>query len=272
MEKKTIGVKQQQDEEEVEEWKEFSEDLTSLLSIEELSEGLVRKIVKEAKKLLNIPNAIRMMPSLRAKDRPVKYLVAAKNCKRGMYEYAVHHDHVTCTCPCYKHNRLCKHSLCVAESRSMSKSHIDYFVKSPWRSRPSKSGLMEPDKHAAGKKGSCHKNPWRPNRGKSSDAGPRSTPADPYNCIHHNDRPFPVQSPKRKSVGSAAQNSLEEQGSYHKTLCCHTRRDGCTPIPISWEVNFPRPSSPGIINAWSGTASGTASRTSTVFIRDPGER
>ena len=127
------------------------------------------------------------------KEFSEKYLIAAKNCKRGMYECTVHRDHITCTCPCYKYNALCKHSLCVAQATGTLKEHIDHLLRSPRRRKHSKSALAVPDKPAAGKKGSCHKSQWRPSRGKSSDGCPQLDAANrPYSDVHHNDRPLIV--------------------------------------------------------------------------------
>ena len=60
------------------------------------------------------------------------------------------------------------------------KEHLKFIAKSPRRSKPSKSGLLEPPKEAQGKKGGAHKNPWRPNR------------KSPYSEIHHNNNPLVV--------------------------------------------------------------------------------
>lgn len=79
-----------------------------------------------------------------------------------MYECTVHRDHVSCTCHCYKYSALCKHGLCVANKEGILKEHIDFLLKCPRRAKPVKSGLVEPEKNAAGKKGGMHRNPWRP--------------------------------------------------------------------------------------------------------------
>ncbi|KAJ7389572.1 hypothetical protein OS493_030624, partial [Desmophyllum pertusum] len=81
-------------------------------------------------------------------EKRKKYLVAAKTCKKGMYECIVYRDHSSCTCPCYRYNSICKHSLCVSEIEGILKEHLDYIAKSPRCSLPSKSGLVEPAKDA----------------------------------------------------------------------------------------------------------------------------
>lgn len=127
--------------------RKFSIDLkTSLQCINACPAGLIETIVKEAQNLLNCNNAIQQMPSLGGVDKKKKYLVTAKTCKKGMYECIVYQDHSTCTCQCYKFNSICEHSLCVAEIEGILKKHLEYLSKSPRRSLPSKSNLVEPTK------------------------------------------------------------------------------------------------------------------------------
>ena len=167
--------------------------IKSLLSIKDLSEGLVGTIIKEAEKLLNSPNTIQRMPLMSSKHLPVKYLVAAKNSKRGMHECTVHCNHVNCTCPYYKYNTICKHiRLCVAESVGILKEHIDYSKKSLRWAKPSLSDLVGPEKNAVGKKGGRHKNRWRPSRYQSSDTCSQAGHSHPYSDIHHNNNPLIV--------------------------------------------------------------------------------
>lgn len=229
--KKAVAVTKEQDNaKNISEWKEFSDDLSPLFSVKELSKGLVQTIVKEAEKLLNQPNTMQRMPSISATDGPLKYLVAAKNCKRGMCECTMHRNHVTCTCPCYKYNGLCKHSLCVAQTRGILNGHIDHFIKSPRRLKPSKSALTVPEKPAAGKKGSCHNYAWRPSRGKrSSDGCPQPGAVHrPYSDVHHNDRPLIVCFLTEPKAKECRQCRTEFPRVPRLTLCCRMRKDGCT--------------------------------------------
>lgn len=109
------------------EFKEFSLDVTTFLqSLKSWTTGLVSTIVTEAEILLNVKDAVQVMPSLTPDSRN-KFLVAAKDCKKGMYECSVYIDHVTCTCPCYKFQTLCKHSICVAEISGILKQHLEYL-------------------------------------------------------------------------------------------------------------------------------------------------
>ena len=54
-----------------------------LQSFKNWTNGLVATIVKDAETLLNLKDAVQRMPSISSNDRS-KYLVAAKNCKKGM--------------------------------------------------------------------------------------------------------------------------------------------------------------------------------------------
>lgn len=180
------------------EFNEFSVDVASILkSMENWTNGLVDTIVQAAEALLNCKDAIQTMPSLTVASRK-KFLVGAQNCKKGMYECAVYSDHVTCACSCYKFNKLCKHSLSVAEKTGMIKEHLDFLRKTSRRKAPSKSALIEPSKDAQGKKGGSHRNPWRPSRAKSRD----DTNQRPFTEIHHNNKPlvlcFLEDNPKAK--------------------------------------------------------------------------
>ena len=128
------------------------------------------------------------MPSFGTEPRR-KYLVAAKTCKTGMYECVVYRDHCTCTCHCYKFNNLCKHSLCVLEMEGILQDHVNFLMKSPRCTKPSKSGLVEPcSKDAAGKKGGSHNNRWRMTR----DVSGQKNGTHPFKEIHHNNIPLVV--------------------------------------------------------------------------------
>ena len=96
---------------------------------------------------------------------------------------------------------LCKHSLRIAENSQLLKLHIEYFRKSPRRSKPSKSGLVVPEK--VGKKGGANRNSWRGSRGKTNPPCSRTeSAAYPFTEIHQNDRPltlcFLSEEPKAK--------------------------------------------------------------------------
>ena len=156
--KKVLSLDKHHGKEDTEqEWREFSRGIQSIYSLPGLSVGLVTTVVKEAEKLLNCPNSVERMPYMNPTDPKTKYLVAAKDAKTGMYECSVHHNHLTCKCPC--NTGLCKHSICVAERANLLKEHVDFVLKSSCHNKPSKSNLVEPHKNAAGNKGCSHRNP-----------------------------------------------------------------------------------------------------------------
>ena len=186
----SVATKRGGEDHESTEWKELSDDIKMLHGIDGLSIELVTGIVREAEVLMNTPDAIQRKPSLNAGDI-CKYLVAAKTCKKRIYECTVYRDHVTCNCPGYKFNALCKHSLCIAEKSQMLKLHIEHFKKSPRRSKPSKSGLVVPEKVAPGKKGGATRNSWRQSHGLTSASCSKTQGvAHPFSEIHHIDRPL----------------------------------------------------------------------------------
>ena len=100
---KKIVIKQDCLQESSTQWQEFSNAISSLYQINELSNGLIRTIIKEAQ---------RKVPSLNLQGNHEEFFVAAKDCKRGIYGCRVHRDHVTCTCPCYRYTAIYKHGLC----------------------------------------------------------------------------------------------------------------------------------------------------------------
>ena len=133
---------------EMSECKEFSLDMMTILkSFHSWTDGLAATIVKSTETVLNAKDAVQPMPCMVA-DAKRKFLVAAKNCKRGMYECIVFGDHVNCSCQCYKYNNLCKHSICIAEIAGILKGHLQHLKKSPRRHAPSKSGLVDQPKDA----------------------------------------------------------------------------------------------------------------------------
>ena len=124
-------------------------------------------------------DAVQIIPSSSSTER-IKYLVAAQNCKKGMYECALYIDHVNSSCPCYNFNNFCKHSICISEIAGIRKEHLEHSKKSPRRWAPSKSSLVDPAKKAHGKKSGSNKN---------RKAAQASTD-HPFTQIHHNNNPF----------------------------------------------------------------------------------
>ncbi len=168
---------------------QFSFDLQQeLVRSLKLKEDLAKVIYTESVKLLKSSTAVQLKPSLG--DEKVKYLVAAKQCKKGMYECTVNKNHVTCSCGAYKYNNVCKHSLVVAEKNKLLRQHLDFVAKSPRLAKPLPSGLVTPAPEASGRKGGRFKTPWRPAR--QSKNKKIAQPIRPYTEIHHNDNPLNV--------------------------------------------------------------------------------
>ena len=188
---KTIPeIKEQHGHQESLEFKELPEDDISSLFDTTLSKGLVETIVKAAEQLLNNPNSVQRMPTITSHPTPRKYLVAGANSKTKMYECIVHKDHVTCNCPCFKYNSLCKRSLCVAQTVGMLKKHADHVAVRLSTSKKSRTGLVVLVKNAVGKKGGTHKNARRPQIPESYNSA--SAPVKPFTKIHHNNRRLKV--------------------------------------------------------------------------------
>lgn len=102
-----------------------------------------------------------------------------------MYECIVYKDHSTFTCPCYKYNNICKHSLCVSEKRRNFDRTLELSCPVTMVFSSIKSGLVEPAKNAQGKQGGAHKNPWRPSRSSAAQE-------HHFTEIHHNNLPLVV--------------------------------------------------------------------------------
>ncbi|KAK3711391.1 hypothetical protein QZH41_003530 [Actinostola sp. cb2023] len=171
--------------------KEFSFDLQQeLVTNLKLDKNLAEVIFKEAEKLLNTKDAVQKKPSL--EEGKIKYLVAARKCKKGMYECVVSKNHVTCTCQAYRYNNVCKHSLVVAEKMNVLREHLDILAKSSRLAKPSRRWLIEPPSEVAGKKGGQHKNQWRKPRADPTSNRVQALPKRPYTEIHHNDNPINV--------------------------------------------------------------------------------
>ena len=162
-----------------------------LYQITELSDGLISMIIREASRIFNTPNSAVQVISL----VPLNvYFIAAKNCKKGMYECLLYRSHLSCRCPCYMFKGICKHSLCVANNENILKDHIEFVLRSQRHSRPCRSGRVKPVKATAGEKGGSHRHSYRPNRG---TANSNTSPAGfsqgrLFTEIHHDNRPLIV--------------------------------------------------------------------------------
>ena len=156
-----------------------------------ISLELATAISNEAAILFNEDEAIVKQPTLQA-DGPQKYLVAAKGYnKRGMYECVAHKDHVPCSCPLYKYNCACKHSICVAEKMSKLLEPLKYLSERVGRGKPKICLLVGPEaEEGAGKKRGKAKNHWRLPRQDSSGTTRSGVVDSPFTKVYHNNRPL----------------------------------------------------------------------------------
>ena len=58
-----------------------------------------------------------------------KFEVASNSAKHGRVECAVHANHVSCRCPSFKADKVCKHSVAVAEKNEMLGKHLEQICK-----------------------------------------------------------------------------------------------------------------------------------------------
>ena len=93
--------------------------------------------------LLNCPSvpglflAIQKQPTLDEKKAQVKFEVASKSAKYGRVECTVHASHVSCRCPSFKSDKVCKHAVAVAEKSGILRQHLGYICKDLLRSKRS---------------------------------------------------------------------------------------------------------------------------------------
>lgn len=156
------------------------------------SKESVEVAINGALRLLNLPAAIQRKATLASENIKVKYEVASKNAKNGMYECAVLKDHVKCCCSSFKFDSVCMHSIAVAKREGMLQEHLKFITKPSNQRPPSKSALAEANvnKVTAGKKGSRNKTKYRPQPDKKSTSKSSNSGAQIYTEIYHNDNPF----------------------------------------------------------------------------------
>ena len=126
-----------------------------------------------------------------------KFLVASKACKQRFYACTLFRNHVSCDCPAFKYQTICKHSLCVSQQNSITSAHLEFVTKK--KTKGKRSTLLNPAKATAGKTGGKPKTQWRPRQQSSretSNAGEidlGNIPPRPFTDIHHNNEPFLVR-------------------------------------------------------------------------------
>ena len=115
-----------------------------------------RHVAENALLLVNHPLAIQEQPTLQPANN--KFEVAAIRAKNGRVQCTVNTNFVSCNCPSYKFNNICKHSIAVAQLKGCLEMHLKYVHKKS-RARFPKTALAEAnvDKQRAGKKGGRNK-------------------------------------------------------------------------------------------------------------------
>lgn len=124
-----------------------------------------KHVAENALLLLNHPLAIQEQPTLNASSNKVE--VAAVHAKNGRVQCTVNTNFVSCNCPSYKFDSICKHSIAVAQSKGLLEKHMDH-IERKCGSRCTKTALAEAnvDKKKAGKKGGRNKTKYRPSASK----------------------------------------------------------------------------------------------------------
>ena len=150
--------------------------------------------------LLNSPSAIQ-----RQQRKAIKFEVASRSAKHGRVVCTVNVRHVSCTCPSFKSDSVCRHSVTVAEKNGLLHEHLQFTCKGAARKGASRTPLAEAidNKAVAGKKGSTKKFHYRHSQssigatGSTNNNEIKSTNSQSgnrtYTEIHHNDNPFNVR-------------------------------------------------------------------------------
>ena len=177
----------------------LSEDLRNILvSKKRYKEEVARAVEDGVLMLLNCPSAIQKQPTLDEKKAQVKFEVASKSAKYGRVECTVHANHVSCRCPSFKADKVCKHAVAVAEKSGILRQHLGHICKDQGQQGASRTALAEAfvNKSVAGKKGSTNKFHYRPhNANYTTEKATQSQVSSDntthvYSEIYHNDNPF----------------------------------------------------------------------------------
>ena len=166
------------------EYKELSVDAASILKERKrCKDEVVRAVVEGALALLNFPAAIQQKATLDP-SKANKYEVASREAKNGEVECTINKSYVSCRCPSFKFDSVCKHSIAVAEKIGILDQHLQFISKaSNAKSAGARSTLAEANvnKEVAGKKGARNKYPFRPSRSEkhhtTSNASGQDQPA-----------------------------------------------------------------------------------------------
>ena len=189
---KGISVHEESDRPTITEFKDLSEDVTKFLEEKMSYKEELAGAVKDG------ASAIQQQPTLDPKKVRKFDVASTRTSKHGRVECTVNQQHVTCRCPNFKSDKVCKHSIAVAEKVGMLHMHLKFIQKGSSDSAGSRTALAEgyTDKAVAGKKGSVNKCRYRPSPSPGQhQQSNRQRPSNPnaqrlYTELHHNDTTF----------------------------------------------------------------------------------
>ena len=151
--------------------------------------------VKEGALLqLNCPSAIQRLPTLDERKAQIKVEVASKS---GAL-FTLTKYRVGAQAKSFKADKVCKHSVAVAEKNEMLRKHLEQICKGQGEKNASRTALAETfmNKSVAGKKGSRKKSYYCPSSANDSTATAMQSEESSnnatyvYNEIYHNDHSF----------------------------------------------------------------------------------
>ena len=176
----------------------LSEDLRNILvSKKGYKEEVARAAEDGVLMLLDCPSAIQKQPTLDERKAQVKK-AQARSAKYGRVESTAHANHVSCRCPSFKADKVCKHTVAVAEKSGILRQHLGHICKDQGQQGASRTALAEAflNKSVAGKKGSTNKFHYRPHNTNCTTEKATQSQVSSDNTTHvysetyHNDNPF----------------------------------------------------------------------------------
>ncbi|CAH3193680.1 unnamed protein product, partial [Porites evermanni] len=155
-----------------------------------------RHVVESALLLLNHPFAIKEQRACQPTLQPTsnKFKVAAIHGKNGRVQCTVNTNFVSCNCPSYKFDNICKHSIAVPQLKECLEEHLNFVMqKSKVPKECREKGTQKYKQIFAGKKGRRNINKYCPSKQQSTAAEvPQSNTNDVYTELHHNNNPFVI--------------------------------------------------------------------------------
>ena len=124
--KKTITVSKA-DMAQTKEFQDLSVDLCKdLISMQGYKVDIACAVEEGA--FFNSPCTIQWQPTLHQK-KAFNFEVASKAAKHGRVAHTVNARHVSCTCPSFNADSVCKHSITVAEKNGLLHEHLQFLCK-----------------------------------------------------------------------------------------------------------------------------------------------